>query len=198
MSGRLWLFSSNIERDAAFPNGIPQGIRIGVTGVGLVDAGIATVDYVRQAEPTEIVFFGTCGAYPGSGLNIGDLVAGGTVRLGSGDTERKEMRVPKLLPSELKCSPEVSQRLVSDTSYVSNVRVVCTMGITENDALAETLSSLGDVENLELFAVLRAAGRVPVAGLLGVTNRVGAGGGKDWLANYKTLMAKIVKHTNGR
>lgn len=187
MSGRLWLFSSNIERDAAFPDGLPSGLQIGVTGVGLVDAGIATVELVRQFEPAEIVYVGTCGAYPGSGLNVGDVVAGGAVQLGSGDTTRNEMRIPKLLPSELKCSSELTARLAQEAEF-RKVRVVCTLGITEHDPLAETLSGLGDVENLELFSVLRAAGGVPVAGILGVTNRVGAGGGKDWLANYKRLM----------
>ena len=194
MSGRLWLFSSNIERDAAFPGRLPSGLQIGVTGVGLVDAGIATVELVRQFEPAEIVYFGTCGAYKGSGLSVGDVVVGGAVLLGSGDTIRKEMRIPKLLPSELECSPELTANLVSSSSELRRVRVVCTLGITERDVLAETLSGLGDVENLELFSVLRAAGGVPVAGILGVTNIVGAGGGKGWLANYKTLMAKLVQY----
>ncbi len=192
MSGQLWLFSSNIERDAAFPDGLPSGLQIGVTGVGLVDAGIATVELVRQFEPAEIIYFGTCGAYPGSGLHVGDVVAGGSVLLGSGDTLRNQMRIPKLLPSELKCSPELTARLAQGSEEFRNARVVCTLGVTEHDPLAETLSGLGDVENLELFSVLRAAGGVPVAGILGVTNRVGAGGGKDWLANYKTLMAEVV------
>ena len=192
MSGSLWLFSSNIERAAAFPREIPPGIQSAITGVGLVDAGVATVELVRQYEPSEIVYFGTCGAYPGSGLEKGQIVAAGGVLLGSGDTQRGEMRIPKLLPSRLQCSTELTDRIIGGQEGIPTADVVCTLGITENDHLAESLAELGDVENLELFSVLRAVGSLPVAALLGVTNRVGEGGGKDWLANYRTMMARVV------
>lgn len=193
MSGSLWLFSSNIERDAAFPRGIPAGIRSAVTGVGLVDAGMTTVELVRQYEPSEIVYFGTCGVYPGGAMQVGQIVAAGGVVLGSGDTQRGEMRIPKLLPSRLQCSAELTGKITDGHENIPVVDVVCTLGITENDELAGTLAGLGDVENLELFSVLRAVGGVPVAALLGITNRVGEGGGSDWLANYRMMMAEVVE-----
>jgi len=195
MSGRLCLFSSKIERDAAFPTGIPGTLRTGITGVGLVDAGIMTIELVRQYEPEEIVYLGTCGAYPGSGFVIGDVIAGTSVRTGSGDVVRGEMRIPKLLPNELKCAPELTDRLAGENGTVlKRGRVVCTLGVTEDDSLAKTLAGSGQVENLELFSVLRAAGAVPVAALLGVTNIVGEGGGRDWAANFPRMMGLLGRH----
>lgn len=190
MSGRLWLFSSKIERDAAFPDGIPEGLHVGITGVGLVDAGVMTVELIRQFEPSQVVYLGTCGAYPGSEIGIGDIVAVERVRLGSGDTACGTMRIPKLLPAELNASPELTQDVVETATglLIRAVSVLCTLGITESDELAETLAALADVENLEVFSVFRAAGLVPTAAVLGVTNMVGEGGGKDWAANYNRQM----------
>lgn len=197
MSGRLWLFSSKIERDAAFPDGVPEGLHTGITGVGLVDAGVMTVELIRQFEPSQIVFLGTCGAYPGSGLKIGDMVAAAAVRLGSGDTVRGEMRIPKLLPAELIASPELTRNVVGSAD-VRSADVLCTLGVTERDDLAETLATAADVENLEVFSVLRAAGLLPVAAVLGVTNIVGEGGGKDWAANYRSMMRLLAVHAKAQ
>lgn len=193
MSGRLWLFSSNIERDAAFPDGLPTGLQTGITGVGLVDAGVMTVELIRQFEPSQVVFLGTCGAYPGSDLAVGDIVAVESVRLGSGDTARGEMRIPKLLPAALNSSGELTQSVVAASAGLT-IRAgtaLCTLGVTENDPLAETLGALADVENLEVFSVFRACGLLPTAAILGVTNIVGEGGGKDWAANYGSTMSML-------
>lgn len=192
MSGRLWLFSSKIERDAAFPYGVPDDVRSGIAGVGLIDAAILTVESIAVAEPDEIVYLGTCGAYPGSGLNVGAIVAGESVVLGSGDTVDGSMRIPKLLPSGLTFDPELTHRLIEGLASVVKARVVCTLGVSETAGLASALGGLGEVENLEAFSILRAAGAIPVAAILGVTNHVGEDGGKEWGANYREMMERIV------
>ncbi|MCE2504731.1 MAG: hypothetical protein J4G05_11865 [Chlorobi bacterium] len=192
MSRRLWLFSSNLERNAAFPDGTPDGLLTGITGVGLVEAAIGTLRMIAIDEPDEIVYLGTCGAYPGSRLEIEEIISGSVVRIGSGDTLTKKMRLPGPLPSELQCDSELSGRIVD----VKEASVVCTLGITEESELAKILSRLGDVENLELFAVLCAAGTIPVAGFLGVTNYVGESGEKEWKENYRSVMSSLVESVN--
>lgn len=50
------------------------GIRIVQTGVGPVNAAHGTTREILQQRPDAIVSCGIGGAYPGSGLNIGDVV----------------------------------------------------------------------------------------------------------------------------
>ena len=191
MNRRLRLFSSELERDVAFPDGVPDDPLIGVSGVGPVEAGIGTAGLIARYRPTAIVFIGTCGAYPESGLQIGEMIAASTVTLGSGDVVRREMRLPGLLPSVVECDADLSREIAGD---LKPGRVVCTLGVTENDALARSLGELGEVENLELFSVLRAAGAIPTAGILGVTNIVGTNGGKEWRENYRHMMQTLVNY----
>ena len=190
MSKRLWLFSSDLERSAGFPNGIPDDVLTGITGVGLVEATIGTLNMIAIYEPDEVVYIGTCGAYPGSGLEIGEMVSGAVVNIGSGDTVTGKMRMPSLLPSEVMCSAELLREFVD----LQEKRVVCTFGVTEDNELAVSLASLGDVENLELFSIVQAVGSISVVGLLGVTNIVGENGGKEWQENYEMVMRRLVEY----
>jgi nucleoside phosphorylase len=194
MMRTLFLVSSDIERDAAFATGAPDDVLIGVTGVGPIDAAIGTVRAIEMYAPDAVVFLGTCGAHRESGLAIGDIVRATTIRLGSGDIARGEMRIPTLLPSELTCDGALALAVVEPLEVpVAEARVSCTLGVTESDELARTLAAFdgSQVENLEAFAVAHAARPLPVAVILGVTNFVGAGGGRDWLANYRALMARL-------
>lgn len=194
----LFLFSSELERDAAFPDGVPTGAMIGTTGVGPIDAAIGAARAVADTEPDAVVFLGTCGAHRDSGLSIGDVIYATTIRLGSGDVARGEMRIPSLLPSELECDESLGRTIAAaidatPQSRVTAARVSCTLGVTESDDLAAMLAAHdgSQVENLEAFSVAHAARPLPVAVILGVTNMVGSGGGRDWFANYRMLMNRL-------
>jgi nucleoside phosphorylase len=199
MSDVLILFSSDLERDAAYPDGLPEGISTGIAGVGLVDAAIGTAREIAAHQPSALIFAGTCGAYRESGLSIEDVLVAREVRLGSGDVGRKEMRYPTLLQSRLTCDEELSKIVISrsfNTGWEGSVRrgtVACTLGVTETDELAATLYEHDrcDGENLEAVSVLRAAGSIPTAIVLGVTNIVGNGGGSDWRAHYQRMMFTV-------
>lgn len=198
MKRTLFLFSSNIEKDAVFANGDPEGITTGITGVGLIDAGIGTTRIIEQQKPEQIIFMGTCGAYPDSMLAIGDVLVADEVMIGSGDIACGWMRFPKLLPDRLKCNRLLSHAIITraggyNESHIHRGDVACTLGITEMDELAESLHEHdeADVENLEAFSVLRAAGDIPTAVVLGVTNIVGSRGGRDWAKNYKRMMRAV-------
>lgn len=200
MTGTLYLFSSALEADAAFGAELPAHVSIATTGVGLVDAAIGTARLVTERAPERIVFIGTCGAHRRSGIAVGDIVVASSVRLGSGDVARGEMRIPSLLPSEVGCDVELALRLASRIPRaigheILTARVSCTLGVTENDALAEALEvyDSSQVENLEAFSVARAAGTIPVAIILGVTNSVGAGGGRQWKENHAGMM-RLLSH----
>jgi nucleoside phosphorylase len=199
MTDVLVLFSSDLERDAAFPEGIPDGLITGITGVGLIDAAVGTTRLVIEHHPEAVIFAGTCGAHSKGGFAIEDVVIATEVRLGSGDVAQGAMRIPTLLPSNLTCDEELSKMVLSSAysrgweRAVRRGTVSCTFGITETDELAASLFAhdRSDCENLEAFSVLRAAGSIPIAVVLGVTNMVGAGGGRDWNANYRKMMVAV-------
>jgi len=202
-TSRLYLFSSAIERDAAFPDGIPGALLCGLTGVGLIDAAVETARLCALHRPDEVVFLGTCGAHRESGLAIGDIVIASEVAIGSGDVARGWMRLPSLLVARLGTDAGLNARLrdrYADAGIEARrATVSCTLGVTETDELAGSLNRYdrSDVENLEAFSVLRAAGAIPAAVVLGVTNIVGAGGGADWRANYRRMMSRVAGALTG-
>jgi nucleoside phosphorylase len=199
MNRWLLLFAAEMERDAAFREGLPDDLASGITGVGLVDAAIGTTRLIAEHRPDVMIFLGTCGAYPRSGISVGDIIVAGEARIGSGDVAHGAMRVPKLLPSSVKSDRELSKTIVDLASirgpqmHARLGSVSSTLGITETDGLARLLGEHdgSDVENLEAFPVLRAAGGIPTAIVLIVTNFVGAGGGKEWGANYARMMPQV-------
>lgn len=191
----LLVFSSALERDAAFPNGVPPSLRSDITGVGLVDAAAGTSRIVARHTPAALLFVGTCGAYPGSGFQIGQLLLARSVRLGSGDVASRAMRIPGLMPETLLTDPELTEQLRRRLSPPpADAEVICTLGITESESLARQLESgiPRRVENLEAYPVLRAAAGIPTAILLGVTNIVGPNGGKEWKEHFRSVMQAAV------
>lgn len=200
---RLYLCSSAIERDAAFPEGVPEGVLCEITGVGLIDAAIETARHCDRHRPSAIVFLGTCGAHRESRVAIGDIVVASEIAIGSGDVAGGAMRLPSLLVARLATDPALSaellEALAESGSGARMATVSCTLGITESDALAATLHAhdRSDVENLEAFSVLRAAVGVPAAVILGVTNIVGEGGGEGWRANFREMMRRVARVASG-
>jgi len=136
---------------------------------------------VLEKKPPAIVLVGGCGAYPGSTLQIGEIVLGEEMVLAP-EGELPEIVATRSRPELF----EVSAR---------RVIVASTLGITTDDGRASILrrETNADVENLEAFAVARACelARIPVAILLGVTNGVGKNGRAEWRANAKRVAALV-------
>jgi futalosine hydrolase len=187
MSRTLYLFSSELERNAAGVNAVLSDC----TGVGIVDAGIGTVRALEKHRPAQVVFVGTCGAYPESDLSVGNVLVADSAILASGDVVREWMRFPTLLPANIPTDRTLSARLMKAIGPVARRGVVaCTLGVTEENELALLLNrrTAADAENLEAFAVLRAAADIPTAVVLGVTNVVRQGGGREWKQNFEQMM----------
>ncbi len=191
----LFLFSSDIERDAAYPDGLPNGIPTAVCGIGLIDAAAGTARIVERERPAFVVFVGTCGAHVGAGISEGDLVLATGAVLSSGDVARGQMRLPALMaaeePADAGLNAVVNARCLARGIRLRPARVACALGITEDAALAGVLAASGEVENMEAFAVLRAARGIPATAVLGVTNIVGPFGGRAWFAGYRAMMRTL-------
>ncbi len=191
MSGTLILFSSEIELTAVFPDGPPDGLRAGCTGVGPLDAAIGTHELIARHAPEVVIFIGTCGAHAGSGLVVGDVAVARDVMLSSGDVARGQMRLPSLVASRIRCDEDLAATaMAAGNGAVRGADVSCTLGITESEELARLFweSDGAACENMEAFAVARVAGAIPCAILLGVTNLVGPEGGRGWRENYRRMM----------
>jgi hypothetical protein len=199
MTDVLLLFAAEMERAAAFPDGIPDDICAELTGVGLVDAAVGAARLIEQHKPEAVIFAGTCGAHQQSRFAIGDILIATEAALCSGDVVRAWMRFPGLLSTRLTTDQALSKIIIGRWYHtrcqaeVQRGTVSCTMGVTEDEALAQSLyeHDRTDAENLELFSVLRAAGSIPTAAALGVTNVVGPNGGRNWKANYEGSMLAI-------
>lgn len=187
MSGTLLLFSSALELAAVFPEGAEHDEMIAIAGVGPIDAALGTLRACELHRPSRVIFVGTCGAHRASGIAIGEVVVSRAATIGSGDVARGQMRLPGLLASRIDCDTALLAGLAGAARPVT---VSSTLGITESDELAGLLwnSGSGEVENMETFPVIRAAGDIPAVAVLGVTNLVGPGGGADWRKNYGEMM----------
>jgi futalosine hydrolase len=166
------------------------GISGEIVGVGLVEAALGAAHVLgtlcRPSCPPCVLLLGSCGAYPGSGLAIGDIVSARACVLACAATAEGRAGLPEPIPRRVEVLGLPDHR----TAVVAT-----TVGITTDDALAAALAreAGADVENLEAFSVARACARasVPFAALLGVTNLVGAGGREQWRANRTEVAERV-------
>ena len=155
-------------------------------GIGLVDAALgmerALVGWAKK--PASVILVGSCGAYPGSGLVIGDVVVPSRACLSSGDVA--EGRAALLSAGAI----DLDVELVTGLRGASHGGVVATtLGITTDDALASTMARVSGavIEHLEVWAVARVCGHhgVPFAAALGVANDVGPLGREQWQVSHR-------------
>jgi purine-nucleoside phosphorylase len=153
-------------------------------GVGLVEAGIGAARAIDEVRPRAVVFVGTGGVYAPSPIAIGTAVVARRVALVSAAAVRGDGYLPAVLPAIV----ETDRRLRAQIEGAV-ADVVCPLAITKTRALARRLAASGAVENLEAFAVARAAGKVPFAAVLGVSNAVGPHAHAQWLRHAAAAAA---------
>lgn len=163
-------------------------------GIGLVAAAVGTSRALSGRSPRGVVLVGTCGALPGRGLAIGDLVVAEGARVASAASARGEGTLPPPMGDVLSCDGSLL-RLPA-----RSVQVATTLAVTTSDELAVSIarSTSCDVEHLEAYAVAlacRAAG-VPFLAVLAVANEVGARGREQWAANHVRVSAALAEAVN--
>ncbi len=144
-------------------------------GIGLCDAMLGTTELIRARRPTSLVFVGTAGALPGSGVRIGDVVCTREVRLGDA-----------ALALGLGYSPRHPGALAGRAwGGVTQVVVITNLAITTDPALAARYAEAAQVEHMEAYGFALACERagVPWSCLLGITNEVGPHAHAQWLEN---------------
>jgi futalosine hydrolase len=168
---------------ALLPRDLAASVVVDAVGIGLVDATLGMTRCISRHSPSHVLLLGTGGAAPGSGLEVGDVVAGSSVRLGDASVVEGRAAMPfGGEPTRL----DAAMTAALASSGAREATIVNTLGITTDDALAKTLAALGEVEHLEAYGVARAceAATVPCAIALAVANIVGARGREEWRANH--------------
>lgn len=157
--------------------GLPPAVATRAVGIGLVAASAGSERAILELAPERIVFIGTAGALPGSGLAIGALVTVARARLA--------VRAEEYLPAPMAASVAADESLtaaVAEQLAARQVMALCPLGITQSDVAAAHLAPAGEIEHLEVFAVLAAAARagVPATAILAIANRVGSQAAVEW------------------
>jgi futalosine hydrolase len=153
-------------------------------GIGLVAAASGTATRLETHAPHAVVLVGTCGAYPGSELRLGDIAVARTVGLVEPAVVEGRAAFPE--PMSARVDPHAAMTAAIATAGGTLADASTTLAITTDDALAATLARRGAIEHLEAFAVATAcaAKNVPFAAALGVANFVGSQGRSQWRENH--------------
>jgi nucleoside phosphorylase len=162
-----------------------------VVGIGLVAATAGTLWSLRERDLGAVVAVGTCGAYEGSGLGIGDVVAARAVRLVDPAAVRGLAEFPAALSTELTTDLRLLEEFARAGARPADVAT--TLAITVDDATAAEVGRVMrcHVEHLEAFGVAAACERAGVAfgAVLAVANVVGSRARSEWHTNHRVAEA---------
>ena len=156
-----------------------RDIRLIVTGVGPVNAAHAVTIAIVREQPASIVVCGIAGAYPGSGLNIGDVVSAASECYGdlganspAGFIDMRAMGFP-VIEGPPPIFNELPMQVFPTAARARFVTVTSCTG-TEETARAIAARTGGAVENMEGAAIAHVAylHGVPVGEVRGISNLV--------------------------
>jgi futalosine hydrolase len=162
-------------------------VRIVVTGVGPVNAAHAVTLAIVRDRPSAIVVCGIAGAYPGSGLRLGDVASAASECYGdlgagspSGFLDMRAMGFP-VIAGPPAIYNELPMQVFPSVNRVRFVTVSTCTG-TEEAARAIEARTLGAVENMEGAAIAHVAHLhgIPVGEVRGISNIVTNRDTKSW------------------
>jgi nucleoside phosphorylase len=162
-------------------------------GVGLVEAAMGAALLIARNKPDAVLFLGTAGLYKGRvpGVDLGGVVAARELRLWSANVASGRAYFPAPLPATLQ--PTAGLLGLAERLGLPLASVACPLGISTQAVRSSRVprKDAPDVENLEAFAVGRAATRLglPFMAILGISNRVGAAAHAQWKKHAQTAAA---------
>jgi nucleoside phosphorylase len=163
-------------------------------GVGLVEAALAAGQILETLRPRAVILVGTAGVYPSSAdrFPVGTAAVAGEIAL-----------VPEILPGDDTYLPEIMPRKELATAALAKqirkasglpaAKVANPLAISASRRAAACAARRSgcDLENLEAFALARAAASmdIPFAVVLGVANQVGPSAHREWKKNGASAAA---------
>lgn len=165
-------------------------VEMGVVGVGLVEAAAGAAEAMARHNPRFVILVGTAGVF--GAVKLTGAVAVSDMRLGFVEPANVA-EVPAPMPQSALPSLRLTASLAR-AARLSKATVACPLAVTRGAAYGRRMREATDaqLENLESFAVARAARRakVPFAAVLGVANTVGPQGFDQWRANGAAAAAQ--------
>ena len=165
----------------------------------MVDAAVGTSRALAQVGPAEVLFVGTAGSYAGEPA-VGRVVVARRLNLVSAAEARGQGYLPPPLVRRAATDAGMRRALLRAVAAQTGTRagavdVATPVAITTSAALARTQarSSGAAVENLEAFAVARAAAaaEIPFGAVLGISNRVGPQAHAQWRRHQDAAMRAV-------
>jgi nucleoside phosphorylase len=177
----------------------PDRLALGTVSVGAVDAALGAAAAIAAARPRRVIFVGTAGAYPRGRATaaIGTVAIGSELCLASTAALRGDGYLPDPLVTRALPSAALGGALAACARQkhpIPLLGVACPIAITRSATLGRHLAhaTSAALENMEAFAVARAAaaaGVEEVAAVLGIANRVGPSGHREWRAHHRAASA---------
>jgi nucleoside phosphorylase len=170
-----------------------RGVEMATVGVGAIDAGIGAARTIAGARAGRVIFVGTAGVYPRGRLTaaIGTVALAGELHGVSTALLRGEGYLPEPVVVVAQTSDRLRAALAACARGPSRPAdpVACPMAITRSAKLGRQIAAAtgATMENLEAFAVARAAAAAGIefAAVLGVANRVGPAGHREWREHHR-------------
>ncbi len=205
MATELLICTATCLESSLLKTALPEGIPLLVTGVGAVNAAWALTRFLEREGAKAVVVCGIGGAYPGSGLAVGDVAWAESECYGDlgaaspqGFLDMQAMGFPVIAGDE----PIYNVLPVQlAPAHARQVRFVTVNTCTGSDASAEELATRtnGAVENMEGAAIAHVARLygIPCGEVRGISNPVGNRDRSVWrvkdaaLAAQQALLAAI-------
>jgi futalosine hydrolase len=163
-------------------------------GIGLPQAAVGAALRIADARPRAVVLLGTCGAYPGTALRIGDVVVAKKMLLVDPAVVGGSAQFPDPMSIATEGDPQMHAALVAAGGIGADVAT--TLAVTVDDALSARIATAvgAQAEHLEAHGVATASATlgVPFAAVLGVANVVGSRAREEWRANHHSAAQAAV------
>jgi nucleoside phosphorylase len=173
-----------------------RDVQTATVGIGAIEAAIGTTRAIAAHRPGRLIFVGTAGVYARgrAAIPIGGVAVAGELQGVSTAALRREGYLPAG-PVALRAETSTSLAAVLTAALGEAGRaplsVACPLAITRTAALGRLIADAtgAELENLEVYAVARAAlaAGVEFGAVLGVANRVGPGGHREWLKHHRAV-----------
>ncbi len=156
-------------------------------GIGLPQAAVGATMAVADAKPEAVLLVGTCGAYPGSGLEVGDVVVARRLLL----VDPSVVDGAAQFPGPMSVASETDASMLGDLLRAGAVAadVATTLAVTVDDEMAGRTArgASAQVEHLEAHGVACACATlgVPFVAVFGVANAVGSRAREEWRAHHR-------------
>jgi len=134
----LLVFATEMEQNGVFPDGVPQEYDCLITGVGILSAALSLGKAFQKQSYKTAIQIGIAGAYPSSGLMLGDIV------------EVKSDCLVEFLPWEP--NTFFSSGILPDKSNSKTTKLVkgaTVFSCSETAEMEKTRGSLAQVESME-------------------------------------------------